>query len=178
MFLRTRLVVPVCSATIAGMAFCLPVASAVGNVSTGAPVEFHPAVSVAAKGTAIHMSQSDNWTGYNQGYLEKSETFHSISAQWTVPTATQHTAGQAEDSATWIGIGGGCLNTECSVTDSTLVQAGTEQDVDATGAASYSAWWEIVPCLPPVSRPASRFIRVTASVAPWLRPRPSCGRSN
>src|SRR6185437_2394831 len=33
----------------------------------------------------------------------------------------------------------------CTATDSTLIQTGTEQDVDATGAASYSAWWELVP---------------------------------
>jgi hypothetical protein len=26
-----------------------------------------------------------------------------------------------------------------------LIQTGTEQDVDATGVPSYSAWWEIVP---------------------------------
>jgi hypothetical protein len=26
-----------------------------------------------------------------------------------------------------------------------LIQTGTEQDVDATGTASYSAWWELVP---------------------------------
>ena len=26
-----------------------------------------------------------------------------------------------------------------------LIQTGTEQDVENTGAASYSAWWELVP---------------------------------
>jgi Peptidase A4 family len=31
------------------------------------------------------------------------------------------------------------------VTDSTLIQTGTEQDVSATGAPSYSAWYELVP---------------------------------
>ena len=53
--------------------------------------------------------------------------------------------GEAEDSATWIGVGGGCLNSGCSATDSTLVQAGTEQDVSSTGQASYDAWYEIIP---------------------------------
>jgi hypothetical protein len=62
-----------------------------------------------------------------------------------VPTATQHTAGQAEDSADWIGIGGGCVDSGCTVTDSTLIQTGTEQDVPSTGAASYDAWYELVP---------------------------------
>jgi hypothetical protein len=62
-----------------------------------------------------------------------------------VPTATQHKSGEAEYSSSWIGIGGGCVDSGCAVTDSTLVQAGTEQDVAANGAASYSSWWEIVP---------------------------------
>ena len=118
--------------------------SGLGGVSSQVPL-YHPLLSIHAQGTAEHMSQSNNWSGYNQGYLEKSTTFHSISAQWTVPTATQHTKGAAENSATWIGIGGGCLDTACTLSDNTLVQAGTEQDVAADGSASYSAWWEIVP---------------------------------
>ncbi len=91
-------------------------------------------------------NQSNNWFGYDQGTLEQgSKLFNSISGQWTVPTATQHTAGQAEASSDWIGIGGGCVDAGCTVTDSTLIQTGTEQDVSATGQASYSAWWELVP---------------------------------
>ena len=118
--------------------------SGLGGTST--PVSlYHPLLSIHAQGTSEHMSQSNNWSGYNQGFLEKSTTFHSISAQWTVPTATQHTPGQAENSATWIGVGGGCLDTACTLSDNTLIQAGTEQDVAADGTASYSAWWEIVP---------------------------------
>jgi hypothetical protein len=95
---------------------------------------------------AVGASQSNNWSGYNQGTLEQNgKLFTSISADWVVPTATPHTAGEAEYSSTWIGIGGGCVNADCSVTDSTLIQAGTEQDVDASGAASYSAWYELIP---------------------------------
>jgi Peptidase A4 family len=89
---------------------------------------------------------SSNWFGYNQGTLEQGgKLFNSISGQWTVPTATQHTAGQAEASSDWIGIGGGCIDAGCTTTDSTLIQTGTEQDVSATGAASYDAWYELVP---------------------------------
>ncbi len=62
-----------------------------------------------------------------------------------MPAATQHTAGQAEFSASRVGIGGGCVTDDCSATDNTLIQAGTEQDVSATGQASYDAWWEIIP---------------------------------
>jgi hypothetical protein len=91
-------------------------------------------------------NSSSNWFGYNQGTLEKgSKLFNSITGDWTVPTASQHTAGQAEDSSDWIGIGGGCIDAGCTATDSSLIQTGTEQDVDSTGATSYSAWWELVP---------------------------------
>jgi hypothetical protein len=99
-----------------------------------------------APGLKLNANQSSNWFGYSQGTLEQgSKLFNSISGDWTVPAATQHTAGTAEASSDWIGIGGGCVDAGCTVTDSTLIQTGTEQDVDATGAPSYSAWWELVP---------------------------------
>jgi hypothetical protein len=91
-------------------------------------------------------NQSTNWFGYDQGTLEQGvKLFNSISGDWTVPTASQHTAGQAEYSADWIGIGGGCVDAGCTLTDATLIQTGTEQDVAADGSPSYSAWWEIIP---------------------------------
>jgi hypothetical protein len=62
-----------------------------------------------------------------------------------VPTATQHTRGEAEYSSDWIGIGGGCVDSGCVFTDPTLIQTGTEQDVSSSGSASYSAWWEVIP---------------------------------
>jgi hypothetical protein len=62
-----------------------------------------------------------------------------------VPTATQHAPGEGEFSATWVGIGGGCIDAGCTVTDATLIQAGTSQNVDAAGNASYDAWWELIP---------------------------------
>ena len=114
-------------------------ASAAGLTAHGQLV--HP-----APGLKLNANQSSNWFGYSQGTLEQgSKLFNSISGDWTVPAATQHTAGTAEASSDWIGIGGGCVDSGCTVTDSTLIQTGTEQDVDATGAPSYSAWWELVP---------------------------------
>lgn len=96
------------------------------------------------KGSA-HAAQSNNWFGYNQGTLEQGgKQFHSITGDWVVPTATQHTAGQDEASSDWIGIGGGCLDAACTVGDNTLIQTGTEQDVTG-GQASYSAWYELIP---------------------------------
>jgi hypothetical protein len=99
-------------------------------------------------GMAVNTNQSNNWSGYNIGADYPGwtgTTFTSISGEWVVPKATQHTKGQAEDSASWVGIGGGCVNDNCSVTDNTLIQAGTEQNVSKSGAASYGTWWEIIP---------------------------------
>jgi hypothetical protein len=93
----------------------------------------------------LNTNQSGNWFGYNQGTLEKRKLFHSVTANWTVPKATQHRSGQAEFSATWIGIGGGCVDAGCLTVDPTLIQTGTEQDVSSSGRASYSAWWELIP---------------------------------
>jgi hypothetical protein len=104
---------------------------------------------VRGLGGTVSTNESDNWSGYNIGADYPGEptgvTFTSVSGQWTVPAATQHTPGQAEDSATWVGIGGGCVTDTCTITDNTLIQAGTEQDVTSSGTASYDAWWEIVP---------------------------------
>jgi hypothetical protein len=94
----------------------------------------------------LNANQSSNWFGYNQGTLEQgSKLFNSIGGNWTVPTASQHTSGQAEDSSDWIGIGGGCVDSGCSAGDETLIQTGTEQDVASNGSTSYSAWWEVIP---------------------------------
>jgi hypothetical protein len=93
----------------------------------------------------LNTNQSQNWFGYNQGTLEQGgKLFNSITGNWTVPRATQHTRGQDEYSSDWIGIGGGCLDAGCAVGDNTLIQTGTEQDISG-GHPSYSAWWEIIP---------------------------------
>ena len=101
-------------------------------------------------GQTLHLlhantNQSSNWFGYNQGSLEQGgKLFNSITGDWTIPTATEHTAGQDAASSDWIGIGGGCVDAGCTVGDNTLIQTGTEQDVTG-GKASYSAWWELIP---------------------------------
>lgn len=105
---------------------------------------------VTAHGQLLHVrantNESSNWFGYNLGSLERGDTlFTSITGDWTVPTVSSHTKGQDEYSSDWIGIGGGCVDANCTVGDNTLIQTGTEQDVSATGQTSYSAWWEIIP---------------------------------
>jgi len=94
---------------------------------------------------AVAANQSFNWAGYMQGLLEKGTGFHAISAEWIVPKVKQRNPGEAESSASWIGIGGGCLDAGCTLGDDTLIQAGVEHDVDASGSTDYFAWWEIIP---------------------------------
>src|SRR5436190_18701312 len=128
-------------------------ALACGGLLMGLATSAHAAARTHGKllhitkpGVGIKAAQSNNWFGYNQGTLEQGgKLFNSITGDWTVPTATQHAAGQAESSSDWIGIGGGCIDANCTVGDNTLIQTGTEQDVAANGTASYSAWWELVP---------------------------------
>jgi hypothetical protein len=137
-WLSTRLAASV-TVALAAVAVGAGSASAAGLSAHGQLLHLAP-------GLKLNANQSSNWFGYSQGTLEQgSKLFNSISGDWTVPAATQHTAGTAEASSDWIGIGGGCVDAGCTVTDSTLIQTGTEQDVDATGAPSYSAWWELVP---------------------------------
>jgi hypothetical protein len=64
--------------------------------------------------------------------------FNSVSGTWVVPTATC-TPGQEGYSAVWVGLGGYRENAKG------LEQLGTEQDCARNGAASYSAWLEILP---------------------------------
>jgi hypothetical protein len=124
----------------------LTLATSAVAASSASALSSHGQLLHLAPGARANANQSSNWFGYNQGTLEQgSKLFNSVAGDWTVPTATQHTAGQAENSSDWIGIGGGCIDAGCTATDSTLIQTGTEQDVDSTGKASYSAWWELVP---------------------------------
>ena len=138
----------------AGASCCLVflgVAGLASGTRAGAPRPADQGVVhvVHAAGSRIGVNQSNNWSGYNIGAAYPGEPagvrFTAVSGEWTVPTARQHTKGQAEHSATWAGIGGGCVTSNCQVTDNTLIQAGTAQDVSKAGKASYVALWEIIP---------------------------------
>jgi Peptidase A4 family len=136
--LRTRLA--------GAAALAMTVSALTAGAAGASPLTAHGQLLHLAPGLHVNANQSNNWFGYNQGSLEQGgKLFNSISGSWTVPTATQHTSGQAEASSDWIGIGGGCVDAGCTATDSTLIQTGTEQDVSSTGAATYSAWYELVP---------------------------------
>src|SRR5689334_13156326 len=140
---------------------------AAASSAQAAPLKSHGQFLHLAKNAHVNTNQSNNWFGYNQGTLEQGgKLFNSISGDWTVPTATQHTAGQDESSSDWIGIGGGCVDANCTVGDNTLIQTGTEQDVSTGGAASYSAWWELIPGPSiDISMPVSAGDHMHASIA-------------
>jgi hypothetical protein len=131
---------------VGGLGAAAMLAAALAPAATASPFDPSGVLRLAPHpNTHLNTNQSTNWFGYNAGTLERGTLFNSVTADWTVPTASAHKAGEAESSATWIGIGGGCLDANCGINDATLVQTGTEQDVDASGHATYSAWWELVP---------------------------------
>jgi hypothetical protein len=89
---------------------------------------------------------SGNWAGYNLGFISNAHRpFTQVSGTWTVPTASQHTAGVNEYSVNWVGIGGGCIDKGCFAVDGSLIQAGSGQYVNSSGVRRYFAWYEIIP---------------------------------
>src|SRR5438552_15395033 len=82
--------------------------------AAAAPLAHGNVVHVVRPGLRANANQSNNWFGYNQGTLEQgTKQFHSITGDWTVPAASNHTAGQDAASSDWIGIGGGCIDAGC-----------------------------------------------------------------
>jgi hypothetical protein len=110
-----------------------------------AAVAAFPGLARAASGDA----QSSNWAGYaiaddatvNGAPITGSTTalsFSSVTATWVQPKVTCGSDGPSY-SAFWVGLGG-------FATDSAaLEQTGTSADCSASGKATYSAWYELVP---------------------------------
>jgi hypothetical protein len=115
--------------------------------------------------TALHATQSSNWFGYQQSVLDRGDLIRQVGGTWVVPRATPRQVHQAEESSTWIGVGGGCMDSTCALSDKTLIQTGTESDVTSDGHAVYYAWYETIPepsiRVPLSVRPGDR---VTASI--------------
>ncbi len=158
------------TARLASLVALLAVVVTVGAGGARHAVAIHHGGKIIVVGA----NKSNNWSGYNQGALEQGgKTFHSVSGSWTVPTAKAHKANENEYSATWIGIGGGCVDASCMTTDATLIQDGTGQDVDSSGHASYYAWWELIPapsvnlsgCTPDASCTVAAGDQMTSTIA-------------
>jgi hypothetical protein len=95
------------------------------------PAQFLPTNGPHIAGTR-ETAESTNWSGY----VDTGSQFTSASAQWVVPTVQPSPT--TEYSATWVGIDG--------ATNSSLIQAGTEQDT-SDGKTTYYAWYELLPAL-------------------------------
>jgi hypothetical protein len=90
---------------------------------------------------------SENWAGYVQDNYLTNAYYTTASFQWTVPAVKFVPKGLEfqQASAIWVGIGGDCENSSCSKEDSTLIQLGTEQDVNLFGQTNYYPWYEALP---------------------------------
>jgi hypothetical protein len=96
------------------------------------------AVPVAAASAAT--SPSSNWAGYAVSAADPTAPvgFSSVSGAWVQPAASC-SASPSASSAFWVGLGG------FSETSKGLEQIGTETDCSASGRATYSVWYELVP---------------------------------
>jgi hypothetical protein len=95
---------------------------------------------VASDGAA---AVSANWAGYvATPSPAKSTSFTKVFGAWVQPAATC-APGQSTVAAFWVGLGGFHAGA------SALEQTGTEAECSATGSATYSVWYELIPA-PPV----------------------------
>jgi Peptidase A4 family len=89
--------------------------------------------------------QSSNWAGYavtsTDAATGAATSYTAVSGVWVQPKATC-AAGRTTYSGFWIGLGG------FSEDSRALEQIGTAADCAATGAATYYAWYELVPAAP------------------------------
>jgi hypothetical protein len=140
--MTSKHVVPTLAATVACALGVVPVASASSDVQT---------------------ASSANWAGYVVGGSSSSTQFKSVSGSWEAPTA-KCTSGQGYSSF-WVGLGGSSGGSSSasdagswadpssgmgsdSSSSTSLEQAGTEADCNASGSPTYSAWYELVPSGP------------------------------
>lgn len=94
---------------------------------------------------------TNNWSGYAVANFETGLTYGSASATWQVPQVTWgSTNGNPygyEYNSIWVGIGGFCENSSCSVIDQQLIQLGTEQLVSGSGTVLNYVWYELYPAV-------------------------------
>jgi len=81
--------------------------------------------------TPVSQNTSHNWSGY----AATGRNYTSVTGTWTVPEP--NAIGAPGVGATWVGIGG--------VTSRDLIQAGTQDVANGSGASQYQAWIEMLP---------------------------------
>lgn len=99
-----------------------------GSPTPGSPT---PVAPPTAPKVGVGQDISHNWSGY----AATDGKFTSVSGTWIVPEP--QAGGSYGTGATWVGIGG--------VTSHDLVQAGTEEMTNGSGASHYEAWIETLP---------------------------------
>jgi Peptidase A4 family len=144
--------------TAAGLAAVLLLTACSGSPSSpsaGTTANTSPAP--LAKTVSVTDQEDSNWAGYVVGSNATTSSFSSVSGSWTQPAA-DCSAGSPSHSAFWVGLGG--------YTGPHLEQTGTSADCSATGQASYSAWYELVPAAQvPVTMTVRPGDRLSAHVA-------------
>lgn len=116
------------------------VAQGVAGASPARPIALQPNHQISLKpgghggggsncptGTSLGWSSS-NWSGYAETCKAP---YTGVGGSWEVPSVASSPA--SSYSAIWLGIDG--------FNNNSLIQTGTEQDVDSSGHASYAAWW-------------------------------------
>lgn len=88
-------------------------------------------ISTNAKSTTYTTSNSSSWSGYVNKQLA-----NSVLGDWFVPKVSAPSSQIPGYSCQWIGLGG--------YGSDTLVQDGTEADVNSDGSISYSVWYELL----------------------------------
>jgi hypothetical protein len=126
-----------------------PAAAAAGAACVAALMCALPA-SAAHSGRTVHAARvavtpeiSANWAGYAITPVPPAAgtppvTFTDATGTWVQPKATCQ-VGSTTSSAFWVGLGGFTESAQA------LEQLGTEADCGPRGAATYNAWFEIVP---------------------------------
>jgi hypothetical protein len=121
-----------------------------------------------ARKTTYGQFLSGNWSGYSVANFETNALYTSASLNWTVPTVTYDKgkrSGRTQVSAIWVGIGGFCENSGCTAGDETLIQLGTQQDVEKNGTTDYYPWYEVLPASEtPISETVKPGDQMTASL--------------
>jgi hypothetical protein len=129
----------------------VPAIPAAAAPAVTAPLSSGQAALDAAGATAgkVNDLKSHNWSGvevYDQANAAGDAT-QAIQAEWTVPYVVPVTYNAVivyHTASNWVGLGGGYLSRNGGLTDSNLVQLGTQGVDSPAGQATYSAWWEVV----------------------------------
>ena len=87
-------------------------------------------------------SVSSNWAGYRAA-TQDGNGFTRVAGSWTEPSADCSTS--SGHASFWVGLGGSGAGDSGS---DSLEQAGTAVDCDASGNATHTAWYELLPAAP------------------------------